>query len=178
MVQVFTNRAFVTASIKGLQSSIQSLSELKNGVRNRVVRKSVSAGSTPMNTAAKRSSEFKNHTRLLRKSLGRKVRTYKNSGATIAVIGPRPGFERTVMKTGGWDVGLGRKTIKYVRVNPVKYAHLVEGGHGGPAPAPPKRYLRKAFNQSQSTSQNVFSSKFKEALQVEINKAASRLKNG
>ncbi|HJZ57304.1 MAG TPA: HK97 gp10 family phage protein [Gemmataceae bacterium] len=53
--------------------------------------------------------------KLLRKSLGRRVRVYRNSRVVVGIIGPRRGYRVEV--NGRW-------------VNPAKYAHLVEYGRG------------------------------------------------
>jgi HK97 gp10 family phage protein len=59
---------------------------------------------------------------LLKKSMGRKVKVYRGSGAVVAIVGPRTGFVQIV------DVkGLGGIRHSVLR-DPTKYAHLVEGG--------------------------------------------------
>lgn len=54
--------------------------------------------------------------KLLRRSLGRRVRIYRQSKVIVGIIGPRRGF-RVQLANGRW-------------VNPAKYAHLVEYGRG------------------------------------------------
>src|SRR5690348_17333966 len=51
---------------------------------------------------------------LLKKSIGSKTKTYRGSGVTVGIIGPRKGFLH-VLKGGK-------------RVDPVKYAHIEENG--------------------------------------------------
>ncbi len=166
--------SFISTKLSGVSSSIGAFEEMKNGVRNRVVRKSVYAGTVPMNRAAKVNKRYRDRTGLLRKSMGRKVKTYRNSGITIGVIGPRRGFARTVNQLGAWSAALGRRSIRQVKINPANYAHLVEHGHGGPAPAPPKNFLQASFNSSRSDSQEKFTSKFNVEVLSEAAKAYAK----
>jgi HK97 gp10 family phage protein len=78
----------------------------------------------------------------LKRSIKRKVKTYP-SGVTVAVIGP----DRNVVGKPKADLGSG-KDVKVKRRPlriPHKYAHLVEGGHAGPHPARPHRFLAPAY---------------------------------
>jgi HK97 gp10 family phage protein len=78
-------------------------------VFNRVVNRAASKAMTPVLRAAKRLVPVDD--KFLKKSLGRKVKSYKRSGNVVVLIGPRKGFK---------DEKSGR--------NPANYAHLVEKG--------------------------------------------------
>ena len=176
--------AFLTAEVKGVSESLAAFSYLKNGVKNRVVRKAVTAASLPHLQYARKASEYHDRTKLLRRSMGRRIKTYRESGTTIAVTGARSGFSRFTFKLGEWNPATGIRGIvhkmragKYAKVDPRKYSHLVERGHGGPHPAPPKNFLRHAFQASRAQCESKFASKFSVELLSEASKAAARLGN-
>jgi HK97 gp10 family phage protein len=60
---------------------------------------------------------------LLRKSLGRKVKVYRNTGVATAVVGPRRGFKVVL----GVRVR-GKAAGKTYHADPTHYSHLVEKG--------------------------------------------------
>ena len=131
------NTIFVKMNMDGARQCVQSFEDLKNGIKNRVIRKSVSTSVVPQNKAAKRTRRFRNRTGVLRKSLGTRVKTYRQSGVSIGLVGSRKGFAKTVIRTGGrlgaYDPGVGYRPVKWYRtqlvINPRKYIHLVELGH-------------------------------------------------
>ena len=169
--------AFLTCEVRGGQQGIQAFDELKNGVRNRVVRKAVTAGSLPHLTYARKAPEFKNQTGLLRRSFGRRIKTYRGSNVTISVVGPRSGFAKQVMSQGAWNPSTGNRGIKFRKVDPRRYAHLVERGHGGRSPAPPKNPLRNAFVTSRSQCESLFATKFTAEVMIEAGKAAAKARS-
>jgi HK97 gp10 family phage protein len=60
---------------------------------------------------------------LLRRSLGRKQKTFRNSGTSVSIVGPRVGFRLAVgVRTRGKNAG------KVYYANPTHYAHLLEKG--------------------------------------------------
>lgn len=97
---------------------------------------------------------------LLRKSLGVIVKVYKKV-RVIALIGPRRGFRRQV-----GTVRRGKRAGLPIYQDPAKIAHLVEYGHGGPHPAPPKPFLRPATDSSQSAVVNEMAESLKQDLGV------------
>lgn len=54
---------------------------------------------------------------VLRKSLGSRRKTYRNTSTVYVAVGPRAGFKRSITEGG-----------RTFNVNPVNYAHLVEFG--------------------------------------------------
>lgn len=76
-----------------------------------------------------------------RKSIGQKVKTYSN-GAVVGIIGARKGFRKQIgVRVRGANKG------QPIFHDPAKIGHLIELGHGGPAPAGPHPHLRPALNE-------------------------------
>lgn len=101
----------IKARLSGLEAAIGRLDRLKKAVRNRVLRRAVTAASRVVLRAIK-GAETARRSGQLRRSLGMKVKTYA-SGKVVGVVGPRKGYAAT------WQ---GRP------IDPVYYAHLVEAG--------------------------------------------------
>ena len=95
--------------------AIKSLVEKLAGLDRKVARKALKAGINDGTKAVLWDAKARTprRTGLLRKSLGRKVKSYRGGAVIVGVIGPRRGF---------------RMVIDGKPVNPVKYAHLVEYG--------------------------------------------------
>lgn len=100
----------IRARIEGVEALQAILKNLTPATQRKVLRPALNVEGTKILQAAKRNVPVK--TKLLRKSLGKKTKTYKD-GTIIVIVGPRHGFKQTVK---------GRTQ------NPTKYAHLVEGG--------------------------------------------------
>src|SRR5262249_3315811 len=110
----------------------------------------------PVVRAAKARLVTQTNQRILRKSLGFKVRTYGDK--VVGIIGPRTGF-RTIVgyRTYGKDgtrLGVRERVKKPIYEDPAKIAHLVEFGHGGPHPAPAHPFLRPAFDGTKKEAQD------------------------
>lgn len=104
--------------IEGMDKILKKLSMLKKSAATKVMRKGIAAGTKVVLSGAKarlptKTKYLGKRSGLLRKSLGRKTKTYRQNGVVVGVVGPRKGFA---------------KVIDGKRVDPVKYAHLVEGG--------------------------------------------------
>lgn len=100
--------------VEGAKRLVDTFEILKGAVQRRIVRRCVTSAVRPVRQQAKRTTQFKNRTGLLRKSLSIKTRTYKNTGSVVAVVGA----DRSV-----------QGTYKGKKVVPANYAHLVELGH-------------------------------------------------
>lgn len=96
-----------TLRLSGNRELESKLFAIEQKMRTKIVASCVRKAAKPKLSAMKSSVPVE--TGLLKKSLGLRVKTYRNSKVTVAAIGPRHGH-----KSGGR--------------NPVKYAHLVEGG--------------------------------------------------
>lgn len=106
------NRIGVGLDLEGLPVLKEALEGVKVGVRNQVVRGVVRNLASAANKRAK-SGQKRKRTGQLRKSLGLRPRSYRRK-VYVVVVGPRRGFE--VRGPNG------------ERVDPAKYAHLVERG--------------------------------------------------
>lgn len=106
-------RSFIDVDARGFRRELarnkRALEKLGRAGANRVVRKAVSKAIQPLAKDLKQSVPVR--TKLLKRSIGRKVKSYRASGVTAGVAGPRRGFGTTIQ---------GR------RRDPVRYAHVVE----------------------------------------------------
>jgi hypothetical protein len=113
----------------------------------RVQRAAVSAMATPVVKDAKRRAPKR--TGALRKSMGKKVKTYA-SGAVIAIVGPRK----------------GKATIVDGKIHdPATIAHIVEKH---------KPFLRPAVEKMEGESLRIYSDKLKDRMKAEAKKAAAQ----
>lgn len=87
--------AFVKATVD-TGGGAARLAEFGRTIRNRVLRKAVNAGTKPVYDAAKASAPVSSGT--LKKAQGRTVKTYKDSGVVVGIVGTRtrPTFRRQV----------------------------------------------------------------------------------
>lgn len=69
---------------------------------------------------------------LLKKSMGWKVKTYRSSHTVVGMVGPRKGF--LVIRSDG------------TRVDPVRYAHIEEGGRGAVRPVRKRMLVSSMYN--------------------------------
>jgi HK97 gp10 family phage protein len=133
-------------------------------VQKRQVRKVVNAMGQPVVKAIRKETPVRSGA--LKKSLGKKVVTYKDDGHMALIIGPRADYITT------WR---GQK------VRPVKYAHLVEFGFtfADSKKIHPKlrgktvkgqHFMRKGFEGTQSQSMQAAQKKFKESIIKEARK--------
>lgn len=148
----------ISGKLDGMKQSLASLAGLGRTVRNQILRKALDKATQPMLKRAKQLAP-RGPTGLLRKSLGRKIKTYRRSGVVVAILGPRKGF---------------RKVVNGKPVDPVRYAHLVELGRGAVAvkkarilssgtkvfgrrvrPAPAKPFLKPAFQQGKKAAEAI-----------------------
>lgn len=131
----------IQARVEGLDGVLKALGALDKKLRKKGVRKMASAGG---GVVLKRARQLvPRDTGLLKKSLGRKVKAYARTGVAVAVVGPRndPKFRQQVTRAKG------RKRPRTLLANPVRYAHLVEGGT---QLAPPHPFLAPAVGGQQS----------------------------
>lgn len=148
----------VKASVAGVVATVRMFDHLRQAIRNKILRKSVSTGCVPQNKKAKATARFRDRTGMLRKSIGIKVRTYRKTASSIGVVGPRYGYTTT---------------YRGKRVDPTKYSHIVEGGvfRRRQPPPFPRRFLEDAFNRSRSEAETRFANKFGIEVVAEAKKA-------
>lgn len=122
----------VAAKLEGLGPALGRLEKLRRGARGKILRKALNEGTKPVLSSAKGLAPRESGQ--LRKSLGKKVKVYRESGAAVGLVGPRSGFKRqvTVEKRKVSAVIGGKRTTRRIGAvvyrNPVRYAHLVELG--------------------------------------------------
>ncbi len=122
----------VSQSITGLDTVRTALQSLPKKLGRKLERKGVGEATKLLLRTAKaqaptRASISKNmHYKggLLRKSMGRKVKTYRNSGRIVGIVGARKdGFREEIgIRIRGKSKGQG------FYANPTKYLHLIELG--------------------------------------------------
>lgn len=100
----------IKGELQGLKEAAKALEGLKRGVRNKVLRRAVTAAARILAKAAKAAVTMRRSGQLKR-SMGSVVRTYAK--AVVGIVGPREDFKTTWNKQP---------------VDPAKYAHLVEEG--------------------------------------------------
>ncbi len=128
----------VRGRIDGLPGLLRSLEGLQDKLRKKTLKDAIGAASKVVLWEARRRAP--RGSGLLRKSLGRKVKVYRNSGVVVGIIGPRTGFKIQVgVRIRGKNAG------KPIYANPTQYAHLVELGTRRSAAKP---FLKPAFEGS------------------------------
>lgn len=127
------------AEIKGVQEAARSLSRLEKAVRNKINRKAITKGSQVVNKDIKQ--KVPTDSKLLRKSLSYKVRTYRQSGVIVSFIGPRLGF---------------REMVRGKMRDPRYYAHIADRGRKAVAPKRKKRLVFEAGGSGRSRGILIF----------------------
>ena len=107
-------KAVIDVKVLGVASLFKKVDNLKNALRNKITKKAVTAGVQVIAKAIKANAP--EDTKLLKKSIGSKVKVYRNSNMVVGLVGPR-----TKM---GADV-VTRRGQRLFR-NPTRYAHLAE----------------------------------------------------
>jgi HK97 gp10 family phage protein len=144
-----------TFKLEGGKDLERRLKKLGEKVYRKVTKQAVGAAATPVVKAAKANVETDSG--LLKKSLGKKVVTFKKTQTVAAIVGARRSVEGNVR-------GKVRK--------PSRYAHLVEKGHidehGNHIPAEP--FLRPALEQSGAKAMDLMQNKLAAGLEKEAKK--------
>jgi HK97 gp10 family phage protein len=138
----------MTGTVTGLKDLFDELKALPKKIQTKTLKDALNAAGRRVMWSAKNKVPVR--TDQLRKSLGRRVKVYRNSGKVIAVVGPRHGFRATV------DVN-GRPTV----VNPQKYSHLVELGASHSAAKP---FLRPALEENVQATKDLVAEAVRKAL--------------
>lgn len=136
----------IRGELTGLRDALNSLKAVKRSAGSRILRKALSAASKPMLDTARQL--VPRRTGLLRKSLGRRIKTYRSTGIVVVMIGPRTGFKRQIK--GGRAARRADVRGKQAYADPTHYAHLVERGTVRSRATP---YLRPAFDQHKTAAE-------------------------
>lgn len=130
--------------LTGDKELIRNLERLPIRVQRKVVRQAVSAALTPLNKEMKRQAP--KDTGTLKKSIGKKIKTYKNDGVVWGAVGVRSGFATT---------------IDGKHVNPRLYVHLVENLTG---------FMRRAFDLTRRQVLSILGKKLGSGIEREAKK--------
>ena len=106
----------VGMQITGLDDLLSKLGEMRSARARRIRRDALNVAATPLLQMARQLVPVDSG--LLKRSLGKRAKTYASSGTVVVVIGPRSGFKQEVFSP--------KYGTQYR--NPTKYAHLVEKG--------------------------------------------------
>jgi len=101
----------IDIKVKGQRRLLRKFNRLPSRVQKRVLRQAVKAAGKPVIKAAR--AKCPTESKLLKKSIGSKVKVYRTSGTIVLIIGPRTNY------SGEFE---GKKR------NPKNYAHLVHDG--------------------------------------------------
>lgn len=116
-------KSFIRVKARGFREIGRALKEVEAKVGKRIIKKGVTKGIQVYAKALKPAAP--KETGLLRKSIGQKVKAYRNGGRVFGVAGPRTGFRRQVTvkikNKKGRTVGK-RQEIR----DPNKYARITE----------------------------------------------------
>ena len=69
-----------------------------------------------------------------------------------------------ILRTGSHRIELGSYEERYGQIAP--HAHLVEYGHGGPAPAPPHPFIRPSFDKKVDEAYDAMADVLEDALRL------------
>ena len=134
----------VTINSASLAQAHRNLNEVVDKLQRTAVREAVQKAALPiLKEARARVPRRYGH---LRKSLVRKIRTYRDNAMVMAVVGPNRAYRS----------GDGRE-----RIRPVKYAHLVEFGTSTAAPHP---FMRPAFESRSREATRVYAREISTAI--------------
>ena len=110
----------ISATITGDKELKVRLESMGDAVTRRVLKSATAKAMTPVSKSAKANARKIKDTGLLAQSIGKKTKLYRRSDVAVAIVGPRAGFRKSVVRRG---------QSRSVLADPGKYAHLVEFGH-------------------------------------------------
>jgi len=128
--------------LTGDKQLMRKLETLASTTQRAAVRPAANYAWTPVNKAAKRKAPV--DTGALKKSIGKKAKTYSTTGVVWVGVGARVGEEYVKTDAGG------------NKRKPWKYLHLVEWGTAGQQPQP---FLRPAFDENKDEAERRLISK-------------------
>jgi HK97 gp10 family phage protein len=144
--------------MKGDKALAKTLKRLGVRVQRRVMRQAVNAATTPIVKAAR--SRAPKRSGLLKKSLGKKVRTYAEKMTVVGIVGPRTNV-------------VGEHEGKKVR--PALYSHLVERGFiaADGSFVPPQPFLEPAMAEAEGQAVDIMREKLAAGVVKEAQKGAA-----
>ena len=153
----------------GLRVNIRNFADLPKAVNATMAkvqrggtRRAMNKGLTPVLRAARANAPVdKGH---LKKSLGKRVRTYRGNGIVWGGVGPRAAYR---VKRHGKRTRTGRQSY----IQPSKYAHLVESGT---VRTRGRRFLGAAFDSKEREFTRIFGENLGRDIEREAAAAARR----
>lgn len=145
----------VRGQLEGADALKKALAGVDERVRKKALKKGVNAASGVV--LAKAKGKVRVRTRVLKKSLGRKLKVYRN-GTVVGIIGPRTGRKVQV-----GTVRTGPNAGQPIYEDPSNIAHLVELGTHRSRAYP---FMRPALEESRGEA----SSAVAEAVAAELHK--------
>jgi HK97 gp10 family phage protein len=152
----------VRVQVQGLKETFRAMENVKQGVRNRVLRKASRAGFKPVLAAARSLAPV--DTGWQKRSLGVRIHTGRKSGVVSANIGARTKQEAT--KTDK----RGRSVKRYA----TKYTHLI---HKGTHRSRAQPFLKQAFDQTQGQVVSIMRREIGVGVDAEVKRYAAKGKS-
>ena len=129
------------------------LRKLPERVQTRVLKKAIRVAGKPIRKSQRDGIKKHNKSKQLQKSIGTKLVTYRHSGNTVLVVGPRVGF----VAENGEDAA--------------KYALGIERGWRNRVPQP---FMRRSFEQGKRTVVGDFQKGIGNGIEKEAQKLAGK----
>lgn len=167
-----------SASLKGYEGVVRRFRKLEAGVAGPILRKATRAGVDQQARTAKRTTEFRNRTGLLRRSIGTSVRA-RQKGQIVSgrvLVRTRFGARYANPLEYGHRIAVNKQTGRaqknYVlferrdgKPRKVRAEHKRAVVNGYVAPRP---FMRRAFEQSTSQATDAFTRKFTSGVAAEV----------
>jgi len=106
------------SGLEGLDQVMRAVQDLGRRKAGAIQRKAMTAGGQEV--LAEMREDAPRDKRVLAKSLGKKIKVYRDNGVAVAIVGPRSDYQR--------DVTIGKRKQRTITRRPVRYAHLVDRG--------------------------------------------------
>lgn len=116
----------IGAALQGARAAYAALDKIGKKIKRQGSRKAAMAGSKVVLRAMKQAVPVGSGPTagLLRRSLGRKVVSFRDAGVAAGIVGPRTKEFRTLLRVAR----RGKNAGKPVYANPTQYSHLVDKG--------------------------------------------------
>lgn len=146
--------------LKGMDEVTRALKDLPSKLAKDAAMKAVVSSVQPLIVEAKRNAQKHNRTGSLKISIGFRVKKYRRGNRTFGIVGARRGM------------GVGKN-------EPANYAHLLEYGHAiktkdGIKTVQARPFMRPAWERTKNETLKQLTGVFKNEVQMEIAKLASR----
>lgn len=153
--------------VTGAAPLLSKFTDLPEKLQKKYGRRGVAKAARVLVKAAKALAPVRSG--LLKKSLGFRPRTYKHT--VLAVIGPRKETKASAAKRIKAGKALRYRGVVGGKIHiPAKIAHLVEGGHGGPHPAPPHPFVKPAMDANMAAMNTIIAAELRAGLVQESGK--------